>query len=118
MEGNMLSDAIDDHQNIRDRLVKFISKEPFNAMDLFSVRRDYNCDLGSWLWKHRNAEIADKKEYQELVGIHHNFHEIAYKALMLGSDNKPEEAFAVLVGPYAVIEKQLIEAIVNLGDVE
>ena len=114
----MLSDAIDDHQNIRIRLVKFISKEPANALDLFSIRRDQNCALGYWLHKRREAESAKTKEYQNLVEIHRNFHEIAYKALILGSDNKAEEAFAVMVGPYAEAEKQLIEAIINLGDAE
>ena len=114
----MLSDAIDDHQKLRDRLVKFISKEPFNAMDLFAIRRDQNCGLGYWLWKHRYAEVSKSTEYQDLVEVHRNFHEVAYRALILGSDNKPEEAFAVMVGSYTTAEKQLTEAIINLGDVE
>ena len=114
----MLSDAIDDHQKFRDRLMKYIKREPTNALDLFAMTKDSNCELGWWLSKHRTKPIALTPEYQALQEIHHEFHLELGKTMKLGMENKQEEALALLNGSYAVLESRLTEALLNLGDVE
>ena len=114
----MLSDAIDDHQKYRDRLMKYIMREPTNAMDLFAMTKDSNCELGEWLYKHRAKLITQTPEYQTLQEIHHEFYLELGRTLKLGMENKRDEALALLDGSYAMLESKLIEAIINLGDVE
>ena len=113
-----LSEALGDHREIRNRLRRFIMKEPDNHLRLFGVGRDTTCPFGDWICKQQGKPLAESDEFKAMAVMHQSFHSIALSVLKLGVANRKEEAFALLDGPYAMLERQLVEAILNLGELD
>lgn len=74
--------------------------------------------MGEWIYKRERTKIAETKEFQSLVEAHRLFHLCAYGVLKLILDGKNEEAMTLLDGAYTVLELRLLEAILDLGDLE
>ena len=107
------SEAVTQHQEVRVLLSRYIIREAATSMGLFTVGRDMSCPLGEWLYKHRTNATP---EFQRLVLVHQSFHSIAYDVLKLAMNRREDEAMGLLNGPYAAIEKELIEAILTLSE--
>lgn len=113
------SEAVQQHQEVRVLLSRYIVRETATSMGLFTVGRDISCPLGEWLHKNRNVHgVCDLPAFQALSLVHQSFHGVAYEVLRLAMVQKTEEATALLNGAYGVVEKELIEAILSMSDAQ
>ena len=88
------------HVMWKQRLTAFLAGESTESLDPETIRLDDRCALGKWLYG-EGAAMSELPRYEEVRGLHAQFHQYAADVVNLHLAGNTAEAEQLLQGDYS-----------------
>jgi hypothetical protein len=88
--------AMEAHLKWKLRLKSIIDGNSSESLEVKTVARDDQCDLGKWIHSQGSDQFGNNPEFKSVVEAHAQFHRCAGHTLQLALDGKFNEADAEL----------------------
>ena len=102
------------HVMWKQRLTAFLAGNSPEALDPEAIRMDNRCALGKWVYG-EGASMSELSRYDEVRGLHAQFHQYAADVVQLHLAGNTAEAEKLLQGEYSKLSEKLKHRIIALS---
>jgi Chemoreceptor zinc-binding domain len=102
------------HVMWKQRLTAFLAGSSTENLDPDAIRLDDRCALGKWIYGD-GASMSELPRYEEVRGLHAQFHQYAADVARLHLAGNTAAAEALLQGDYSRLSEKLKHRIIGLS---
>jgi hypothetical protein len=107
-------EIISAHVMWKQRLTAFLSGSSTENLDPDAIRLDDRCALGQWIYGDGKV-MSDLPRYEEVRGLHAQFHQNAAQIVSLHLAGNTAEAEKLLNGDYSKLSEKLKHRLIGLS---
>jgi hypothetical protein len=107
-------EIISAHVMWKQRLTAFLAGNSAEQLDPESIRHDDRCALGKWIYGDGQS-MAQLPRYEEVRGLHAQFHQFAADVVRLHLAGNTAEAEKLLQGDYSRLSEKLKHRLIGLS---
>ena len=102
------------HVMWKQRLIAFLAGNSTEQLDPESIRHDGRCALGKWIYGDGQS-MAHLPRYEEVRGLHAQFHQYAADVVRLHLAGNTPEAEKLLQDDYSKLSERLKHRLIGLS---
>ncbi len=102
------------HVMWKQRLTAFLAGTSTEQLDPDTMGLDDRCALGKWIYGEGKA-MSELPRYEEVRGLHAQFHQYAADVVRLHLAGKTAEAESLLLGDYSRLSEKLKHRLIGLS---
>jgi hypothetical protein len=102
------------HVMWKQRLTAFLAGSSAEQLDPEAIRHDDRCALGKWIYG-AGKSMSDLPRYEEVRGLHAQFHQNAADVVTLHLAGNTSEAEKLLQGDYSRLSEKLKHRLIGLS---
>jgi len=102
------------HVMWKQRLTAFLAGNSAEQLDPEAIRHDNRCALGKWIYGD-GTSMSELPRYEEVRGLHAQFHQFAADVVTLHLDGNTTEAEKLLQGDYSRLSEKLKHRLIGLS---